>query len=391
MTMTIDQPKINTDLPQKVEAQRREIRVVNDTGPIANLMDTARFEHLQRLATLMSASSLLPQHLCQVKIKGQWEDLPPNVISANCFRIVNQALRWNMDPFAIVDETYVVGGKLGYQGKLVAAVVNSRGGLRGRLSYDFHGVGNERTVVVRGTFDGEETPREATLRLGDARTANEMWSKDPDQKLIYSGVVKWARRFCPEVVLGVLTEDDIERIRESSAPEPEPQAKIKTERLVEKLRSKGVGNGAAAPEPVVTPEAPAPDPQKTNPLPTERHDPTGPVAAPPANEPSAGGTQAETKPPQSAATAGGNGGDSQLDEHPVDLPDEARKSEDWIHDRILKLRPEGMAARSARNTFHALHAPHSWANVPPEKQDDLWELLRTGRVYGQKPTAQQSG
>lgn len=35
-----------------------------------------------------------------------------------------------------------------------------------------------------------------------------MWTSDPDQKLWYSGVLKWARRHCPEVVLGVRAEDE---------------------------------------------------------------------------------------------------------------------------------------------------------------------------------------
>lgn len=159
---------------------------------------------------MLGGSALTPRHL-----KGE----TPEETLANCFRVVNQAIRWQFDPFAVADETYVVGGKLGYQGKLVAAVIHTRAGLDGKLSCEFDGAGDKRKITIRGKFRGESQPREITLEVGQAKTANKMWTADPDQKLWYSGVIKWARRHCPEVIMGVLTEDDIERIQESEQAE----------------------------------------------------------------------------------------------------------------------------------------------------------------------------
>lgn len=198
----------------------REIRVVEDSSAVANIMDTARFEHIQRVARLMACSSLLPNHLRYVAGKPDRGELSPDVQAANCFRVVNQALRWGFDPFAIVDETYMVGGKLGYQGKLVAAVVNAKAGLKSRLCYEFSGQGQNLTVRVSGVFQGEDEERDVTLRVADAKTDNQMWFKDPEQKLIYSGVVKWARRHCPEVVMGVITDDDLERMALADQRQP---------------------------------------------------------------------------------------------------------------------------------------------------------------------------
>src|SRR5690242_1685779 len=107
-------------------APKREIRVVEDNSTLAHLMDTAKFEHCYRIAEAMSRASLIPRHL-----KGG----TPQETAANCFLVVNQALRWHMDPFAVAPETYEVGGKLGYQGKLVAAVINTRAGLADKLTY----------------------------------------------------------------------------------------------------------------------------------------------------------------------------------------------------------------------------------------------------------------
>lgn len=284
----------NDHVLTRVEPQRREIRIVQDDGPLANLMDTARFEHMQRIALVMSNGSLVPDHLKYEKGNAKNAPLSAQAVAANCFRVVDQALRWGFDPFAIIDETFVVGGKLGYQGKLVAAVINARAGLTSRLRYEFHATGDNRTVTVIGTFNGEMDARSVELRLGDARTDNQMWRKDPDQKLIYSGVVKWARRHCPEVVLGVLTDDDIERIEASRAnvlTETPGQTQSRTALLAERF--------AAPSAPVVVPH-PADDTrvidQSTSNLPTPTEAENilqNAPRAPETQEPDTGGVDAE--------------------------------------------------------------------------------------------------
>lgn len=191
------------------DAPKPDRLIVCDNGPVANLVDSARFEQMKRIAIAMAHASLIPNHLHGDSADPQqrWEQTV-----GNCLLIVNQALRWDMDPFAVAPETYVVKGKLGYQGKLVAAVIHARGNLRGRLGYSFTGEGVGRTVTVAGQFLDEKEPRTITLSVGQAKTDNKMWVSDPDQKLVYSGVTKWARRHCPELMLGVLTPDDLDRM-----------------------------------------------------------------------------------------------------------------------------------------------------------------------------------
>ena len=104
----------------------REVRVVENSGPQSYLMDTALFEHSQRVAVAMSNCSLIPDHL-KSKSGSNAETV------ANCFLVVNQAILWEVNPFALSAETYVVKGKLGYQGKLIAAIVNKHAGLASPL------------------------------------------------------------------------------------------------------------------------------------------------------------------------------------------------------------------------------------------------------------------
>lgn len=48
--------------------------------------------------------------------------------------------------------------------------------------------------------------------LAQARTRNStLWADDPRQQLAYLAVKRWARLYCPEVILGVYTIDELEK------------------------------------------------------------------------------------------------------------------------------------------------------------------------------------
>ena len=163
-----------------------------------------RFVLAGQFAHAMCRASVLPEHLRTRRIDGKLVPLEQDEIEANCVMIANQALRWGVDPFAILPSTYVIGGKLGFDGKLIAAIVNQRGRLKGRLSRSYSGSGDNLTVTVSGTLQGEDEPRTVSVRLRDVRTSNEIWRKDPEQKLWYTDATRWARAHCPELRLGII-------------------------------------------------------------------------------------------------------------------------------------------------------------------------------------------
>lgn len=167
----------------------------------------AYYEHVKNLAGVLANAAFTPKHLIAPNNPGR--------TVANCTRVVIQALRWGFDIFAVADETYEVRGRFGYQGKLIIAVVNARAGLKGRLKFTYAGKGPQLTITVSGQFADEEEPCTVTLSVEQGKTANEMWIKDPEQKLAYSGAIKWARRHCPQLVMGVRTVEDLEQMNDS--------------------------------------------------------------------------------------------------------------------------------------------------------------------------------
>ncbi|MGQ3662036.1 RecT family recombinase [Citrobacter braakii] len=162
---------------------------------------------------------------------------------SDCMAIAMQSAQWNMNPYAVAQKTFTVGGVLGYEAQLVNAVISTRGPLVGRPEYDWFGpwdkvigkfdirkndkgkeyrvpgwrLADEEGIGVKiwATLRGEEKPRELVLLLAQARTRNStLWADDPRQQLAYLAVKRWARLYCPEVILGVYTSDELEERNE---------------------------------------------------------------------------------------------------------------------------------------------------------------------------------
>lgn len=201
-----------------------------------SIFDQGAFEQMGLIASKLAESSLIPQTL-----KGATKE----ETAANCFRVVEQAQRWGLSPFAVMDSASVVHGKLMWEGKLIHAALTASLGVR--LRYEYAGEGDKRKVTVSGTIDGETLTIEGTV--GDWKTTGKgsPWDNlaNRDQMLAYRGARQWARRHAPEVILGVYSPDEFDEgslrnvtpqvtkarakvsaVAAFKAPEPEPEAKL---------------------------------------------------------------------------------------------------------------------------------------------------------------------
>lgn len=148
------------------------------------------------LAKMMAQGKLVPTHL-----QGQ---------AADCFMVVEQATRWRMSPMAVAQCTSVIHGKLMFEGKLVAAAIYASGILQGRFKYVFSGQGPTRAIAISARVRGESEDSSLEVKLCEVVTDNRIWKSQPDQQLVYASTRVWARRFTPEVMLGVYTPDEFD-------------------------------------------------------------------------------------------------------------------------------------------------------------------------------------
>ncbi|MEJ5019268.1 recombinase RecT [Ochrobactrum vermis] len=162
-----------------------------------------------------NGSSIAPQNLGEVvrfaEVMSKADIALPKHLRGNagaCMAVAMQALEWQMSPFAVASKSYSVNGTIAYEAQLIAAVVNTRSGIKGRLKYEYKGTGNDLTCTVSGILDGE-TYEYTSPSVGSITTKNSpLWKSDPQQQLGYFAARSWARRYVPEVLLGVYDRDE---------------------------------------------------------------------------------------------------------------------------------------------------------------------------------------
>lgn len=202
---------------------KNEIQANANTG----IFGSGSVDNYIRFADLMASSAvMLPAHL-----SGK---------PADCMAVAIQAAAWGMNPFAVAQKTHVVNGTLGYEAQLVNAVISSssaivgrfhyrtigdwskwkyqakkitKGGKNGNYTVETHGGLNESGlgIQVGAQLAGDsDITWDDVLYLENIEIRNSpLWKSRPLQQIKYLGVKYWGRIYCPEVILGVYTPDEL--------------------------------------------------------------------------------------------------------------------------------------------------------------------------------------
>lgn len=185
-------------------------------GALAFLLDSGCFEVMQRAAKLFSASDMLPVHY-----RGS---LP------NCFVALQLAQNLNVDPFMLMQNTYIVHGKPAMEGKLVIALVNARGPYKENLQFSVSGKGETLSCVCTGIRASGEMDT-CTVDVAMAKKLgwyqkNEKWSVMTEQMLKYRSATWLARTHCPEVLMGLQTIEEVVDVSGPVQPSVMPRASL---------------------------------------------------------------------------------------------------------------------------------------------------------------------
>lgn len=169
------------------------------------------------MSTGSTGAKIAPQNLAEVvkfaEVMCRADIALPKHLRGNagaCMAVSLQALDWMMNPFAVASKSYSVNGQIAYEAQLIVAVVNTRSGIEGRITYEFEGEGPDRVCIASGKLDGEVL-KVRSPKLKDITPKNSpLWKTDPDQQQCYYTGRSWARRYTPEVILGVYDRDEVE-------------------------------------------------------------------------------------------------------------------------------------------------------------------------------------
>lgn len=193
------------------QASGRNWPTVHDTSPFANLLDSAKFEHLQRLAGIFAASELVPE-----QFRGK---------QANVFVALQMAFRCGVDPFMFLQNCYIVHGKPGVESKLGIALLNASGQIKGRVSFELTGEGKTRRCIASAIDKqtGQVVQQTVTMEMADKegwlKKTGSKWLTLPDLMLQYRAAMFLIRLHYPEVLMGMSTKEELDE-QEFLGPKP---------------------------------------------------------------------------------------------------------------------------------------------------------------------------
>lgn len=165
------------------------------------LFNIEKFEQAQRVAKIFASSSFVPE-----SFRG---NIP------NCFIALNMACRLGVDPYMVFQNMYVIHGRPGLQAQLVIAMINANGPFEDPVQWEFEGDGKARRCTAYGVLRTTGNRCEATVSwkmVEDEKwdqKAGSKWKTMPDQMFRYRSATFLARLYCPEVMMGLQTDDEL--------------------------------------------------------------------------------------------------------------------------------------------------------------------------------------
>ena len=190
----------NKELTNPIE---RAIVTTMDTAASGILWDIQKFEHLQRIAKMFSTSGMVP-------------DMFRNNVAA-CAVGLQLAHQLQVAPFMLFQKMYIIAGKPAIEAQLAIAVANQRGVFVDPIEYTFTGENKNRTrtctasaVLAKGgkkvemVIDWEVVDGEGWSKKGGSK-----WLTMPDQMFRYRSAMWLIRTYCPEVLFGMHSVDEV--------------------------------------------------------------------------------------------------------------------------------------------------------------------------------------
>ena len=165
--------------------------------------DTKSMNAAMKVANLLAKSQLLPE---------QYIGHPEN-----CLIAIDIANRMRVSPLLVAQNLYIVRGKPGWSGSFAISAINNCGKFSPLdFVYTKNGGGGCYAQATRLSDGKVLKGTEITLAMAEQEnwsTKNgSKWLTMPKQMLMYRAGSFFARAYCPEVLLGVQTIDEIQDV-----------------------------------------------------------------------------------------------------------------------------------------------------------------------------------
>lgn len=230
--------------------------LAKQTQAVSIYSDTNSFEHAQRIAKMLCTSTMIP---------SQYQNNMSNTLVA-----LEMSNRIGASPLMVMQNLNVIHGKPSWGSSFIIATINSCGRF-GPLQFDFSGTGDDLTCRAITTDKAGNKLVGPPVSIGMAKRQGwfskqgSKWPDMPELMLSYRAAAFFGRLYCPEIMLGMQTSEELNdighvEIKQSAAESINSKlrtAEVQTAEFVEPLNAAAEPvNPATSPvdttQPVVT-------------------------------------------------------------------------------------------------------------------------------------------
>lgn len=193
------------NLPAPTTVPQGQKLVVSSNDPITGLLwDTAKFEHMQRVASMFANSGMVPD---------MFKKNP-----AACAVGLQLAAQLQVSPFMLFQKMYVIGGRPAIEAQLAIAVANQRDVFTAPIEYVFTGENKDRTRSCTAKATLTKSKKEVSMTVDWELVQSEGWDKKsgskwktmPDQMFRYRSALWLIRTYVPEVLFGMYSKEELD-------------------------------------------------------------------------------------------------------------------------------------------------------------------------------------
>ena len=195
-----EKKKIEQEEKQEVATKSEHVNMVADfEHGIYGSSDS--FKMAYQMAKALSQSTIVPQHFQRNE--------------ANCLVAISQAQKMNIDPFTVMQNMYMIQGKISWKSSFLIAMINASGKYDTELQFEEEEKAGEPyscrcwTTKDGRRVDGIKVTMDMAEKEGWTKKNGSKWKTIPGLMLRYRAASFFANLNCPELTSGFYTREEM--------------------------------------------------------------------------------------------------------------------------------------------------------------------------------------
>ena len=162
------------------------------------------FKNAMQMATQLAKSDMIPTIY---KKKPE-----------NCIIALELSNRLKLSPFLVMQNMYIVQGKPSWSSSFIISCINGSGRFTGPLKFEMDAGRTKCRAYATEKISGEKLVGPLiTMEMAQAEgwlgKSGSKWKTMPELMLRYRAAAFFGRLYCPEIINGMLTDDEAQDIR----------------------------------------------------------------------------------------------------------------------------------------------------------------------------------